>query len=76
MNDKVNEQISAWVDGELPERELDLLLVRVAGDRSLGQRWARYHLIRSTRGSRTGSRRRSPRMPPYPVPRPRGSGAS
>ncbi len=45
MNDKVNEQISAWVDGELPERELELLLARMESDPALAARWERYHLI-------------------------------
>jgi sigma-E factor negative regulatory protein RseA len=44
MSDTVNEQLSACLDGELPEAELDLLLKRVAKDQELGHTLGRYAL--------------------------------
>jgi len=44
MTDTVNEQLSACLDGELPEAELDLLLRRVAKDQELGRTLGRYAL--------------------------------
>lgn len=46
MTDKVGEQLSAWMDGELPTEEVPLLLKRVEEDRALRLRLERYHLIR------------------------------
>src|SRR5437868_2480521 len=45
MTDPVKEQLSACLDGELPEGELDLLLKRLARDSSLGQALGGYALI-------------------------------
>lgn len=45
MNDKINEQISAWVDDELPEAERDLLARRLVQDPELARHWKHYHLI-------------------------------
>ena len=56
MNDKVNEQISAWVDGELPERELELLLARMESDPALAARWEKYHLIQDALRNRLPAR--------------------
>lgn len=42
MNDALNEQISAFVDGELSEPETELLLRRLAQDRSLRDAVGRY----------------------------------
>ena len=44
MSDTVNEQLSACLDGALPEEELDLLLKRVAKDQELGRTLGRYAL--------------------------------
>lgn len=46
MTEKVKEQISALVDGELPESERALLVRRLATDQELRGTWERYHLIR------------------------------
>ena len=46
MTDTINEQISAFVDGELPDAERELLQKRLAGDGDLQSTWHRYHLIR------------------------------
>jgi sigma-E factor negative regulatory protein RseA len=45
MVDSVSEQLSACLDGELPDRELALLLKRVDKDRELGEAVGRYALI-------------------------------
>lgn len=46
MTDKIGEQLSAWMDGELPDEEAPLLLKRLEEDRGLRFRLQRYHLIR------------------------------
>lgn len=48
MSEKLNEQVSACVDGETEPGESDLLLRRLSQDDSLRSRWARYHLISDT----------------------------
>ena len=45
MTDPVKEQLSACLDGELPEAELGLLLKQVARDRPLLDSLSRYSLI-------------------------------
>jgi sigma-E factor negative regulatory protein RseA len=45
MTDPVKEQLSACLDGELPEAELDLLLKQVQRDARLQQSVGRYALI-------------------------------
>lgn len=45
MSDKLNEQVSACVDGETDAGESELLLRRLSQDDALRSRWARYHLI-------------------------------
>ena len=54
MNDGIREQLSAYVDGELPENEAELLLRRVSQDVELRQDVAEYlaigRLIRSESG--------------------------
>lgn len=45
MTEKVNEQISALVDGELDSEEQEFLLRRLAQDQDLQSKWDRYHLI-------------------------------
>jgi sigma-E factor negative regulatory protein RseA len=44
MTDPVKEQLSAFLDGELPEAELDLLLKRVHRDPGLQEAMGRYAL--------------------------------
>src|SRR5690606_30263237 len=44
MSDEINEQLSAFADGELPRHERLLLWQRIATDPELCARWARYHL--------------------------------
>lgn len=46
MSDKVGEQLSAWMDGELPREEVPLLLKRLEDDRELRLRLQRFQLIR------------------------------
>jgi len=46
--DKVREQISAMLDGELSVQEQDLLLRRIATDKALQQTFKRYQLIRDS----------------------------
>lgn len=46
MTDKVGEQLSSWMDGELPEEEVPLLLKRLEEDRELRLRLQRYQLVR------------------------------
>lgn len=45
MTDSVQEQLSACLDGELPQQELALLAKRVGQDREVGASMARYALI-------------------------------
>lgn len=45
MTDPVKEQLSACLDGELPEAELDLLLKQVQRDPQLSQSMSRYALM-------------------------------
>jgi sigma-E factor negative regulatory protein RseA len=45
MSDSVKEQLSACLDGELADQELDLLLKRVGRDAELRQSMGRYALI-------------------------------
>lgn len=46
MTDALNEQLSACLDGELPQAELDLLLKRLDRDAELCRAMTRYSLIR------------------------------
>jgi sigma-E factor negative regulatory protein RseA len=46
MTDPVQEQLSACLDNELPEAELDLLLKRLERDPQLGEPMGRYAVIR------------------------------
>ncbi len=43
MTDRVKEQISAFMDGELGDREVDLLLRRFEKDEALPETWESYH---------------------------------
>jgi sigma-E factor negative regulatory protein RseA len=46
MNQPIEEQLSAFMDGELGRDETRFLLRRVDGDSRLVQRWTRYHVTR------------------------------
>jgi negative regulator of sigma E activity len=53
MNDAIKMQISAFVDGELPQNEAELLLRRLCQDRELRQQAAEYLAMgRVMRGER------------------------
>ena len=53
MNDAIKAQVSAFVDGELPSSELELLLRRMSQDAELRQLAAEYLAIRRVmRGER------------------------
>lgn len=45
MTDKINEQISAFMDGELSAPETPLLLKRLCHDKEASGSWQRYHLV-------------------------------
>jgi len=45
VTEKLREQVSALVDGELPEGEYELLIRRFGAERSLRVHWERCHLI-------------------------------
>jgi sigma-E factor negative regulatory protein RseA len=45
MSEQIREQISALLDGELPDAEQRLLLERLERDPALRQHWSRYQLI-------------------------------
>ena len=47
INDRVGEQLSALMDGELSREELRFLLRRVDAEAPLAQRWSRYQLARA-----------------------------
>ena len=54
MNEGIKMQISAFVDGELPENEAELLLRRLSQDQELRQQAAEYFAIgRALRGQRS-----------------------
>ena len=46
MSDRIKEQLSAFVDGQLPDAERELLERRLDSDDELRGTWQRYHLIR------------------------------
>ncbi len=45
MSDPIREQVSAFLDGELPDSETELLLKRLTRDPELRQSFGRYALI-------------------------------
>lgn len=54
MSDLLREQLSAFMDGELPREECTLLLKRVTASEDLGVCWHHWHLIGDTlRGEMT-----------------------
>ena len=48
MSQPFEEELSAFMDGELGRDETRFLLKRVEGDGQVVRRWARYHLVRQT----------------------------
>ena len=46
--DKFGEQLSALMDGELPQDQLRFLLRRIDADAGLVQRWSRYQVVRAS----------------------------
>jgi len=47
MNDRIREQVSALMDGELARDETRFLLRRMEGGESVAACWSRYHVARS-----------------------------
>ena len=45
MSEQIREQVSAFLDGELPSSETELLLKRLTRDPELRQSFGRYALI-------------------------------
>lgn len=60
MSEQIREQVSAFLDGELPDSETELLLKRLIRDAELRQNFGRYSLIgeamRGTSGSYLSSK--------------------
>src|ERR1700691_3472830 len=55
MSEQVHEQVSAFLDGELPDSETELLLKRLTRDGELRESFGRYALIgESIRGTSRG----------------------
>ncbi|HEU4665273.1 MAG TPA: sigma-E factor negative regulatory protein [Dokdonella sp.] len=48
MNEHIDEQLSALMDGELERDQTRFVLRRVATDQALPLRWERYHIARQT----------------------------
>lgn len=48
MNEHIDEQLSALMDGELERDQTRFLLRRVSADAALPLRWERYHVARQT----------------------------
>ena len=48
MSQQIQEQLSAFMDGELGRDETRFLIRRAATDVPLVQRWTRFHVIRQT----------------------------
>ncbi len=56
MSEQIREQVSAFLDGELPNTETELLLKRLTRDAELRERFGRYALIgESLRGGSNAS---------------------
>src|SRR4029077_4679182 len=55
MSEQIREQVSAFLDGELPNSEAELLLKRLTRDGELRESFGRYALIgEAIRGNRRG----------------------
>ena len=53
MNDAIKAQISAYVDGELPDNEAELLVRRMSQDKAMREQAAEYLAVsRALRGER------------------------
>lgn len=48
MSQEFNEQLSAFMDGELGRDQARFLLKRAEGDADMTGRWTRYHVVRQT----------------------------
>jgi sigma-E factor negative regulatory protein RseA len=48
MNDEINEQLSALMDGELPSEEIESVLLAFKAKEQVRRRWATYHLARDS----------------------------
>jgi sigma-E factor negative regulatory protein RseA len=48
MNDEINEQLSALMDGELPSEEIESVLLAFKAKEQIRRRWATYHLARDS----------------------------
>jgi sigma-E factor negative regulatory protein RseA len=48
MNDEINEQLSALMDGELSAEEIDAVLQAIKAEGQARSQWASYHLIRDS----------------------------
>jgi sigma-E factor negative regulatory protein RseA len=56
MSEQIREQVSAFLDGELPNSETELLLKRMTRDVDLRESFGRYALIGESRGAGGGAR--------------------
>jgi sigma-E factor negative regulatory protein RseA len=48
MNDEINEQLSALMDGELPSEEIESVLLAFKAKEQVRRCWATYHLARDS----------------------------
>jgi sigma-E factor negative regulatory protein RseA len=48
MNDEINEQLSALMDGEIPPEEIEPVLLAFKAKERVRRRWATYHLARDS----------------------------
>jgi sigma-E factor negative regulatory protein RseA len=48
MNDEINEQLSALMDGELPSEEIESVLLAFKSKEQVRRCWATYHLARDS----------------------------
>src|SRR3974390_1797517 len=60
MSEQIREQVSAFLDGELPNSETELLLKRLTRDPELRESFGRFALIgEAVRGANSGTLSRS-----------------
>ncbi len=58
MSEQIREQVSAFLDGELPSSETELLLKRLTRDAELRESFGRYALVgEALRGASRGADR-------------------
>lgn len=48
MNDDINEQLSALMDGEIPLGEIESVLLAFKTEEQIRRRWATYHVVRDS----------------------------